>query len=289
MLDGLIAACDAVQSELNERLRKNDMARAQLPSVRDGTDAGKFLATLSGTTTEAQIDAASDLPADAKEQQTKLAQEELRIQATDPAKERTRLESLAVKIEAVAKHVENLVQALNDNRIKQIETASSQAAQLRAAALVASSTTFEAEPVRGVGTDTWRTLWTAAKNFSEAEAYHTHEFPLTSRDARCVLCQQELSLDAISRFGRFRAFMQDTTEQQAGTAEQKIKAMITSLRALSSTPPEITAHLLELGETSPELAEATTSWLQTSGGIRDLLIAYRVKATKRQPPHQGHR
>jgi hypothetical protein len=207
MLDGLIAVCDAVHMVLDKRLRENEVGRIQLPTVPDGTGAAKFLAGLSATTTKTEINAACALASDATKQLADLAQEEVRLQATDPDKERGRIEGLAAKVQAVADHVSTLATGLSSSMIGAAEAAFSKAVELRAAAAVASSTTFEDEPISGVGTETWRTLWEAAKKFSEAEAYHEHDFPHMGSDARCVLCQQELTQEATSRFGRFLAYM----------------------------------------------------------------------------------
>jgi hypothetical protein len=74
MLDGLITVCDAVSTVLGDELHQNQLARGALPSVAESTDAARFLSTLSGTTSDAQVDAACAVPADANEQLGTLIQ-----------------------------------------------------------------------------------------------------------------------------------------------------------------------------------------------------------------------
>jgi hypothetical protein len=273
MLDGLIAACDAIHAILDQRLQQNESTRVGLPAVPEGTDAAKFLTDLSGTTTKTEIDEACALGPEAAKQLAELAQEEVRLRATDPSKERARTEGLAAKVQTVADRVNTVASGLSGTKIQAAETAFAKAVELRAAASMASSTTFENEPVSGVGTDTWRTLWEAAKNYSEAEAYHEHSFPHTETGARCVLCQQELNQDATSRFGKFQAYMQNTTEQRAQTAERELNATIAVIRSLEPNSPQIAAVLVELRGSSPELADTSTAWLKSADGVKDALLA----------------
>lgn len=284
VLDGLIILCDAVGTVLGEELRQNQLARGGLPSVAEGTDAAQFLSALSGTTTDGHVDAACAVPFDANEQLGTLIQEEARLRATDPSKERTRLETLSSKVEAISKHVAALAVALSDEKAAEAPASRDKAVELRAAATVASSATFEAEPVSGVGTETWRALWEAARRFSEAEAYHDHQFPVTSDDARCVLCQQELSADASGRLDRFQAFMEDTTARQASAAEQTLERTTGTLRVLDPTPPQIAAQLVALEASDSALTTLVTDWLQSAAACRTALLAYLNGATDTEIP-----
>jgi len=274
LLDGLITLCDAVRKVLDEELRKNELARAQMPSITDGTDAAKFLAELSGTTTQAQIDAACATPSDANEQLGALIQEEARLRATDPSKERARLEALTTQVAAILSHSTAVAKALGEPKVTEAKTAHKKAGELRAAATLASSERFDSEPVPGVGTETWRALWEAARKFSETEAYKDQVFPLTVEGARCVLCHQELSPDASGRLTQFHAFMQDTTAQQAAAAEDTLKRATEAIRALDPTPPQIAAQLVELKGQNSTLAQTVSEWLQTAATRKAALLAY---------------
>lgn len=273
MLDGLIAVCDKVHAVLDEKLRDNSLASVAPPTVPSGTSATSFLAGLSATTTKAEIDAACVLAPDSPKQLADLAQEEVRLRATDPEKERTRIDAFAGKVRTVADGVRSIATGLSDVRIKQAEATLTKATELRAAAAIASATTFESEPVSGVGSDTWRALWEAARQFSAGEAYHEHDFPYTGPDARCVLCQQSLSAEASSRFSRFHSYMQDTTERKAQAAERELNTTIVAIRSLEPSSPKIAAAIVELTGGNADLAEAATAWLRSAAEVKDALLA----------------
>jgi energy-coupling factor transporter ATP-binding protein EcfA2 len=273
MLDGLIAVCDAVRDVLDEHLRDNHARREPLPVVAQDTDAARFLTSLSGATTSDQLDAACALPTEATEQLGALIKEEARLRATDPSKERARLDTLTGKLDRVASHVAALEAALSDEKVSEATTARLTATELRAAANVASSDAFEDEPIAGVGSQTWRTLWEAARAFSEADAYHSEHFPVTNADARCVLCQQELTPSGAERLTRFEAFLQDTTAQRASAAELAAAQLTGAIRQLDITPAQVAADLVELEAADKELTTVAADWLQAAAARKTALLA----------------
>src|SRR5207302_938810 len=102
---------------------------------------------------------------------SKLITEDARLRATDPAKERKRLDSLAGKVEAISEHISHIANALSDQRIDEAMQTRQSAIELRAAASLASSGEFDREPLQGVGSISWRALWDAARRYAEQEAY----------------------------------------------------------------------------------------------------------------------
>lgn len=274
LLDGLIVVCDEVRKVLDDEVRENNIARGDMPSLPSNSDAAAFLAKLSGTTTNTEIDLACEVPEDGESQLGNLIQEEARLRATDPSKERTRLENIATKVATICSHVATVELKLTDEAVTQTQESHKKASELRAAATLASSQSFDSEPIRGVGAETWRTLWDAARKFSEAEAYRDQGFPYIGGDARCVLCHQELSPDAGVRLARFDAFMHDTTAQKATAAEADLAQRENSLKAVDPTPPHIAAELVELRGHDSTIAENVSAWLQTADNRKTTLLAY---------------
>ena len=82
----------------------------------------------------------------------------------------------------------------------------------------------------GLGTDSWKELWHAAKKYSETVAYRSHQFPYLNSDARCVLCHQPLGEESKNRFISFDEYIKGETErayqQSKKTLEEKINGLI---------------------------------------------------------------
>ncbi|MEC5293737.1 AAA family ATPase [Aurantimonas sp. C2-6-R+9] len=99
----------------------------------------------------------------------------------------------------------------------------------RAAANLAAHDTFDGLAIPGVGAETWRTLWEAARRYSEQTAYPGSPFP-PAEDEACVLCHQTLSPEAKSRMEGFEAFIQADAESQAASAEHEFSDALAAFR-----------------------------------------------------------
>lgn len=280
LLDQLITVCDAVRAELDQRLQQCDANRPALPALPQGTDAARFVAGLSHTTTTTAIEAACIVAHDAREQLGRLLSEEARLKASDPTQERDHLIGVANGLAELARTCTTLSAALSAEAITRLAGQLDNARQLRAAAAVAASTDFDAEPVRGVGTATWRTLWEAAQAFSTTEAYHDHEFPVTDDGSRCVLCHQKLSPEAGDRLRRFQAYMTDTTERYARAAELALANTRTGLTQLVIPDAADIAATMSDNE---GLAEVVEAFLSEASAVRTGLLNW-IGGEQTEPP-----
>lgn len=82
-------------------------------------------------------------------------------------------------------------------------------------------------PVKGVGTDAWRLMWNAAKEFAVKEVHPAHnDFPSDLSAEFCVLCQQKLGDDSAERLRKFNLFINDKTSKDFDSANQKLQETI---------------------------------------------------------------
>ena len=84
---------------------------------------------------------------------------------------------------------------------------------------------FERAPLAGIGSETWRSLWNAARLYSEEHAYRAKPFPNTEEDACCILCQQELDIESRGRFISFETFVKGELQKLALEAEQNLQKL----------------------------------------------------------------
>ncbi|MFT4010835.1 MAG: hypothetical protein QM655_12435, partial [Nocardioidaceae bacterium] len=156
------------------------------------------------------------------------------------------------------------------------------AVDLREAAKIASAKDFDAEPLPGVGSATWRALWEAARQYSTTEAYHEHDFPVTTDDAVCVLCQQPLSPDGSDRLTRFDAFIKDTTSRDADAAERRVGQRRDEIVHLQSAPAAVTTALSQL-QAGGEDATTSQTWMTAAATVAAEIVAW-VHGTREQHP-----
>lgn len=203
-----------------------------------------------------------------------VLQEEARLAATDPQKEKSRLTTLANQVTTLGNDLARLLDILGAETTSGRAELRSAADTARAAASVAAASSFDDEPLTGVGSETWRLLWSAARNYSVAEAYHDHQFPVTGKDAVCVLCQQPLDDDAKTRLHRFDQYMTDTTERDAVTAEQNFAATLGELRALEFATPARTAALTALDAHDAQLGAASAALVNKLEEQRNAVVEH---------------
>lgn len=86
--------------------------------------------------------------------------------------------------------------------------------------------------LEGLGENSWKNLWNAAKTYSEQYAYQKEHFPYIGKDSRCVLCHQKLSAEAIKRFQSFDEYIK-------GELEKKLQESIKILNNSKNTIPNI--------------------------------------------------
>ena len=253
LLDGLIRACDGVRAELDRLLQDNVRRAEGLPVVSEGGAAARFLVQLSADTSTSALDAACAVPADASERLEELQREESRLRISGPNQERRRLVALAGHYENVGRHFSSLRSQLSPTAIRKASETQAEATALRRLATIAAGESFEAEPVPGVGSETWRALWEAARTFAETEAHPGQHFPADADI--CVLCHQILDDDARTRFGRFEATVKDETERKAAAAEREAERQSDSLRSVATSPAPVLVSIEQIAEEDPETVE----------------------------------
>lgn len=248
LLDRLVELIDQVSSEIGKRITVEEAKQFSLPNVPDGTSAANFLSELSDRTDPHSLDQLLDAHQDLDEELQEYRQEEARLRATDPTKEKTRFLNVAEDAEALAAHLESIENTLSLTAADRILTLKQRALELRASADEVSSSSFADEPLPGVGSQTWRAMWEAAERYAQAEAYPDRDFPATEDDDVCVLCQQPLAQDAQARLRRFRDYVRNTVQQQAKDAERTYSAAVDQLKKFDVTTPSVLSWLAHFAD-----------------------------------------
>jgi len=269
VMDGLIRACDGAREELDRRVAGNRSQAVAFPKLDERTTAGQLLEKLSLRTTKNDTETACNLPDDVAVQIERFKQEEARLAATNPAKEKARLQATARHFDKLAEHVAEFTESLGDETTACLREAHAALRTARAASTLASEESFEDEPIGGVGTAAWRSLWEAARHFAVERVL---DFPPASPDARCVLCQQELDEEASDRLKRFDAFIKNETEQNLDAATKAWKYAVRRIETLDTTPAQVLSALDTLGEEHSDLIERYRSAMHTCSARRDELL-----------------
>ena len=213
VLTGLSDICDGIREDLKAREDSTAAQVIQLPKVAAGGSAAQFLHSLSSETTTAEINAATKLNSDHEAKLQELLREEASLIGENPEVVRQQLLDASADLTLIADHLSEVATMVGPLALRSATAQLNDATRLRNAATAASEAQFASEPLAGVGGETWRILWEAAREFSVTEAYPAHDFPHVGDEAKCVLCQQDLEPAAKDRLSRFEAYIRDRTEQ----------------------------------------------------------------------------
>lgn len=204
---------------------------------RETTAVGNLMSWLSADTTIDSVDGLARL----------TSAEELRLNQlkTDlsepPVRTVQRLRGTVQRLDSAINLVETAARALSDESVSTFRQHLEELTAKRDAARIAADNSAGDYPLLGVGSETWKTLWEAARKYSEAEAYADQPFPVTVENARCVLCQQELDSTACDRLTRFEAFVRNETQIQLEAATRSVGADRGTYREVKLTTLEIRA------------------------------------------------
>jgi len=124
--------------------------------------------------------------------------------------------------------------SLSELNCKKIFELKQDALTKREAADTAATDDLKLALLDGVGSGPWRLLWEKAREYSEEEAYKDKEFPYLEKDARCVLCQQEISSEAKTRLESFENYIKGKLQREATDAENLLDKRLSSIAELPS-------------------------------------------------------
>ncbi len=242
------------------------------------TKAQDFYKALNAKTTDTQIDGASKFSVD---DETRIA--ELTGLLAASAVSSADVNALSAWAKTLAAECSSLSESFSDAKLAEFQALHEQAIEARTAAGLQASELFASEPLVGVGSETWRRLWLAARDYSIAEAYPERTYPVVSTAAEiasCVLCHQPLQVGASERMSRFQAFVSGALAVAAGDAESLVARAIADMQTFDSFTSKVSLTSIEqIRKRNTELADAVMTFKKSMELRRTSAIAILQGAT----------
>lgn len=138
------------------------------------------------------------------------------------------LENQSDSIEKIIKKIESLTNRLSLKEYREINKIKKDILS-KQGQIKNSEKLLKGNKIKGITTSLWKELWEAAREFSNKEAYPTKSFPNTESNAKCVLCQQEISKDAITRFDSLETFIKNKFNKELNTLNLSLEEKINNL------------------------------------------------------------
>ena len=227
---GMALCCNRVKAKLDDKRTHLVSSLPGLPVSYTGTAAGKSYQQLHPRISEAEL---SSLVEWTTVDQATLDQLTERLRAGDPAAVAKQRRATKVQLDRLVKEMEGAGAILSETWLQALRTARISAQQKRWIAIETAEACSESAELTGIGTDTWRAMWHAAREYSGIP-YPDQDFPVTTVGSRCVLCHQELSGDAKKRLHDFEAYVQGKAEAEAKSAEEDYFNLLSAVPVVPS-------------------------------------------------------
>jgi len=271
ILPKLSNACDELAARLKKDIEhwNHQITSASANWKYDSTTkVGALIQNLNKATRDSMVIALATLSSTELQRTATLRD----ILKADPLQKAKQTRASKARVDAFLQKTKTASTALSDTAAKEVEKQLTHAIESAQIAKAFAAAEFDATFLKGTGSDLWRKLWEAAREYSTAGPYPSQEFPPTSIDARCILCQQELDSAARDRFARFDAFSKDKSQEISAEAEQALSSTTTRYRLNSANlKPEfekIEADLSVLA--TPQIAEIADFVTKSDGRLHQI-------------------
>lgn len=265
----LASVCNLIKEKLQSEQQALVSTLPQLPNEYSSTQAGATYRGLISATFEADIEPITQwVPRDQKT----LDQLGERLKTADPGQLARSKRNTRHQIEQLVTKLKTVMTAFGKDRLDLIRSFRSEAFNKRR--MVREAAKVESAELEGVGTDTWRALWEAARVYSQTP-YPGQQYPVTD-DARCVLCHQELGEQAQRRLLDFENYVQGRLETEANAAEESYRQALVSLPSGLTQEQSATACQAAGLNNGPWETKVSETWRKV-GHVRAALLEHEAK------------
>ena len=270
LLDELTKITIFVRGQAQKGLEANNQT-IRLPVLQSDTVAGIFLAGISKDTTKDEFEA-QFITEDAIAELEKLPVDIAKLATSDPEKIRKdysqkieRYVGLSVQVVkplcGVADYEAGRLEGLRQNFKEKLDVYN-----------IARVSAFSKMPIEGVGSSPWKSLWDAAKAYSET-AYPNRDFPVVSDGAKCPLCIQDIEEEAAERLTAFKAFVESSAQAELQEAHEEFNDAVNELQSLGFNLSPQDSVVRELREFIEDFDQQIGSLFQTLQQRKDFLCA----------------
>ena len=211
IFEALANVCERVKARIQAEQNRLIAALPNLPPVYASTLAGKDYSGLKAST--------SDVAADAmlrwgSEDDEAISSIETRLFA-NPVNALKSKRSTKTEVDTLLKDIQEISERYSPGNMAYVAGLRSKRDEKRKVANEAAK--LLKSDLAGVGSETWRALWEAARSYSST-VYPGLAFPVV-QNSHCVLCHQGLEAEAKERLVAFEAHVQGEIEKESAAAE----------------------------------------------------------------------
>ena len=194
------------------------------------------------------------------------------ITLQNPQENITNLTNRRARINSYTQQIAGIEAFFNEQNINNLIENRRAFERVKQAYQIASTDLQNVNTLEGFGTNPWRTLWEAAKNYANSSNLSDgHNFPSSTSLKKCVLCQQELDETAQQRLIIFNKFILNDVSAQLDSVNAVIQKKIDLYNSLHVPPIE---NLTELDQFIPNFRENYNVFFNSIATFKKSIITF---------------
>lgn len=258
----LAALCRVLRDEIQ---KKTVALPPALAVVAEFVGEGRLIQTITAETDPKVIDTAANFSTEDQTTLANLTRTVADYKANDPVKKAEGFRRRKTRIDRLRGAMIKLKQTLLDRSVAQSRKLYEDLVVAQQAADLASKRAFGSEPLSGTGGAAWKMMFDAARRYSEQDVYSGQQFPVTADRSRCVLCQQELNVEAKDRLTRFWQFVEQGVAKNVDASQTRLEKARKQFQQIEANPfkgdPQFIEEIRELSKsTATELERCIASF-----------------------------
>lgn len=240
VLDRFAVELDRVKRQVGAAAAAVQPSKKALQHLETDTESGRFVKSLSSSTSDAQVAAATSWTPTLDAEIARLEASITAGKSSTPSARRLALRARSEALHALCAHFEGWLPVVSVDGVTDLKNAVSGLADAEAALSAARSLGDEAVSAERLTGSAWVDLVRAARRFVQA-AHGSDEGAAAaalSIDGRCALCWQELDESARSRLERFQRHLEGAAQKAKEAAQSRYDGL---LSRVDGTAPTLSA------------------------------------------------
>lgn len=248
LLIRLAQVSDEMRNLIADEIEREKNRITPLADVPPETKASSFLDSMSADTDITALDREPlRFNQSKRDELSKLRIEQAQLANSDPRKEKSRLLKEAKELKEIAGLLSKVENCCSQDFLSSLKNSIRSVNAAEEAVRASASAGFSAEQLPGVGSESWKLLWSAAERYATQELHYSNQGIPCGVDDLCVLCQQPLGPNARERLQRFHQFVINDTSKELERAKKRLAAFDYELKTAISSIDTLEARLT--GET----------------------------------------
>jgi ABC-type nitrate/sulfonate/bicarbonate transport system ATPase subunit len=194
------------------------------------------------------------------------------INSQNPQQTNQTLTNLKGRLENYIQQFKRVEERFNNQEIEEIRNLRNRYESTSQAYNIATNELNGLNTIPGFGTNPWRTLWNAARDFAKSNGMTDNlNFPSNGSLERCVLCQQQLDESAQQRLLGFSRFILNDVSTQLSIIQGEIQQKVKTYSNLSIPAIE---NFMELNEYVTDFENRYTGFTQSINSSKNVITNY---------------